>query len=360
MWFVINREEFLKILSPVSKVIPTKTPYPIIQNVYISVEDKKLICIGTDLDSYIKTWTEIEAEENKVLIPGKKLIEIVKEVKENEVSIGIEDNKFILQSGRSKFSIPLLDAGEFPDLLASPQGVALDINSTVLIKGYEKTKITVSKQLDRPSMTGILMDIRAEELRFVSTDGYRLSFYSVPGEFGTKTQLIISPKVFGFLPDGDYPVKFSYDDSKMEFSFSWMEIRSRLIEGPYPDYEKVIPSEVKNKLYVNRDGILSAIRRVMILSDEHTRRVKFKIAGEGVTLQASTPEGGEATEIVEGEYQGEPLEVIYNGRYLVEIINLIDSDRIVIGMNDSSSPGVVFGEGQEKSPMYLLMPIVME
>ncbi len=361
MWFVINKEEFLKILEPVVKVVPTRTPYPVIQNIILEITQKKLFCTGTDLNTYVKAWTEIEAEENRLMVPGKKLFEIVKGLPLNEVELSIENERLTIRGGNSKFSIPIMDVSEFPEVLEKPTQASFEISSTVLDVGYRKTKSTVTKQDNsRPAMNGILIDIKKDWLKFVSTDGHRLSLYKTQYSFETEKQLIVIPKVFSFLPGGDYPVKISFDDTKIEFSLSWMEIRTGLIEGPYPDYERVIPSEVKNVIKLNKELFISAVKRVMILSDEHTRRVKLHVEGNELILSSSTPEGGEGEERVECEYKGEVTDVTYNGKYLVEILGLIDDEKVVLGFNDASSPGVIYGDSEEKNPLYLLMPIVTE
>ncbi len=367
MWFKTSKNLLEELINKVVPVIPSRTPYPVIQNILCSTENGRLNLLATDLDIYVKTWAEIETETDddiKVLLPGKKLASIVKESGASEIEFMKEENRLVLKAGRTIFRIPIIDPEEFPRMFDKPSSFQFNMESKRLRSLFDSVEFAVSRGEDRPAMMGVLWEIKAEKSRMVATDGHRMALGDDANSPGISEQSHIMPsKIFNFIPkDFDGNLEVYLDDSKVGFLFESTEVVSRLIEGPYPDYEKVIPKDIKNTLTVNRDEINAALRRMMIFTNQVTRQVKFVLGGNTLKLAASSPEGEEATEDLACSYNGEGFEVAYNGAYLIEILRHISSEDVVFEITGALSAALIRGAGEREvqDRLYLVMPILLD
>jgi len=366
MWFKTSRNRLEELINRIVPVIPSRTPYPIIQNILCSTEKGHLTLLATDLDIYVKTSSEIEAsEEARVLLPGRKLAGIVKESTAEEIEFIKEENRVILKAGRSTFRIPILDPDEFPKMFERPSAIQFNIEASSLKGLFEAVEFAVSRGEDRPAMTGVLWEIKPERNRMVSTDGHRMALSedkeSVP-EIAEQSH-ILPTKIFGFLPrELEGSIDVFLDEAKIGLSFEATEVVSRLIEGPYPDYEKVIPAEINNILTVNREELTAALRRMMIFTNQVTRQIKFVLGSKTLQLFASSPEGEEAQEELTGSYKGDSFEVAYNGSYLLDVLRHLESDDVVFEITGALSAALLRGSGEreKQNRLYLLMPILLD
>jgi DNA polymerase-3 subunit beta len=366
MWFKLERNLLEELIERVVPVIPSRTPYPIIQNILCSTEGGNLSFLATDLDIYVKTWTALKAkEEAKILLPGRKLLGIVKESNADEMEFTREENKIIVKAGRSVFKMPILDAEEFPRMFELPQETRFSVDGKDLRHIFEAVEFAVSKGEDRPAMTGIYWELKNQRNRMVATDGHRMAVSedknSIP-KIEERSQ-ILPTKIFNFFPkEIDGPIEVSMDNTKIGLSFNSTEVVSRLIEGPYPDYEKVIPKEIKNVLTVNRDELTSALRRMMIFTNQVTRQVKLVLGKKTLEISSFSPEGEEAHEELTATYKGESFEVAYNGSYLLDIMRHIETEDVVFDITGALSAALIHGSGtkDEQVRFYLLMPILLD
>lgn len=366
MWFRTSRETLEELINRVVPIIPSRTPYPIIQNIMCFSEKKKLSLLATDLDIYVKTVKEIDTDqEEKVLLPGRKLAGIVKESTSNEIEFLKEENRVVVKSGRSTFRIPILDPEEFPRMFEKPSEYKFTIQAADLLKLFDSVEFAVSRGEDRPAMTGVFWEISEDRNRMVATDGHRMALSE-----NRKNPLGVSPrshilptKIFNFLPkDLDGTIDVSLDEAKIGLSFESTEIVSRLIEGPYPDYEKVIPTDIKNILTLSREELNAAVRRMMIFSNQVTRQIKFVLGKKNLLLYATSPEGEEAQEEIPCKYEGESFEVAYNGTYMLDILRHLETENVVFEITGALSAALLRGEGEraEQDKLYLLMPILLD
>ena len=366
MWFKIARDSLEELINRVVPVIPSRTPYPVIQNILCSTEKGRLILLATDLDIYVKTSFEIETTEDaRVLLPGRKLAGIVKESATDEIEFTKEENRVILKAGRSTFRIPILDPDEFPRMFERPTATKFNVEAGSLKNLFEAVEFAVSRGEDRPAMTGVLWEINKERNRMVATDGHRMALSEDKGnipEISAQSH-ILPTKIFGFIPkDLEGSIDVFLDDAKIGFSFEATEVVSRLIEGPYPDYEKVVPAEINNILTVERDEVTAAVRRMMIFTNQVTRQIKLVLGKKTLQLYATSPEGEEAQEELSCTYKGEGFEVAYNGSYLLDVLRHITSEDVVFEITGALSAALLRGTGEraEQDRIYLLMPILLD
>lgn len=366
MWFRTSKNTLEKLINRVVPVIPSRTPYPIIQNILCSTEDENLSLLATDLDIYVKTSAGIEvAEQTRVLLPGRKLAEIVKESAAEEIEFTKEESRVIVKAGRSTFRIPILDPDEFPKMFERPSAIKFNIEAAALRNLFEAVEFAVSRGEDRPAMTGIFWEIKPERNRMVATDGHRMALSEDKENILniSDQSLILPTKIFNFLPkDIEGSVDVFLDDTKIGLRFESTEVVSRLIEGPYPDYEKVIPAEINNFLTVNREELTAAVRRMLIFTNQVTRQIKLALGKKNLELYSTSPEGEEAQEEVSYTYQGDGFEVAYNGSYLLDVLRHISSDDVVFEITGALSAALLRGAGDRdrQDRLYLLMPILLD
>jgi DNA polymerase-3 subunit beta len=366
MWFKVIRKALEELINKVVAVIPSRTPYPIIQNILCFTEKNQLNLMATDLDIYVKTWKEIESGQDlKVLLPGRKLASIIKESTAEEIEFIKEETKIIVKAGKSVFKIPIIDPEEFPRMFEQPQNIRFNLQADKMKSLYESVEFAVSRGEDRPAMTGILWEIKSGINRMVATDGHRMALGEDKDDVPDVSEQshILPTKIFGFIPkefDGSIDVLF--DETKVGINFDSTEVVSRLIEGPYPDYEKVIPKEIDNVLTVNRDELMAALRRMMIFTNQVTRQIKFGLGKKDLKLFATSPEGEEAQEELTCSYKGESFEVAYNGAYLLEILRHLTDDQVVFEITGALSAALLRGAGSrdESTKLYLVMPIILD
>lgn len=385
MEFKIDKELFLANLQSLLGVIPTRTTYPILQNILVEVQPDRLFLSATDLDTYIQK--ELVVNERlaittggKIILPGRRLFEIIRELPENEISLSTTENNIMIASGRSRFKMPGLDPQEYPEAPQLPEDITFKLPMTTLFEGYENTAFAVSRDESRPAMCGIFLVIKDGELQMVATDGHRLALIKKSGDAapylkGLNIKSILSTKALRLLSinndggKGDRDeIEVSLDSAKVGFVLKNNKIISRLIEGPYPDYERVIPVGNPNILSVDREALTSGLRRVSLFAHPMTKAVKLSLAATSpggstqLRLYAATPEMGEATDSIDCNYKGEALEIGYNATYLLEISKHIETQNIVFELSTALAAGLIRPETQtaETAKSFLLMPVRLD
>ncbi|MEO0093623.1 MAG: DNA polymerase III subunit beta, partial [candidate division WOR-3 bacterium] len=328
----IERAIFAESLNSVIGALPTRTTYPVLQNILLEVADQKLTLAATDLDSYIRKEIPLIAgskiEPGKVILPGRKLLETCREITADKLTLWTEENNIRLQSGPSDFLFAGLDPAEYPEPPAPPTGSTLRLPVDLLLNAYEATNFAVSYDEGRPAMCGLYWQVKPKEMTMVATDGYRLALVKKSGDFAGKVSAIIPPKVFNLLPRDEAEVLITLDQTKISFVFSHTTVISRLIEGPYPDYERVVPKEQPNLLRANREHLTAALRRTAIFAHPMGRLVTLELSNQGLSLFAQAPEIGSATEKLACHYKGSDLKIGFNVNYLLEILRHIETEEV--------------------------------
>lgn len=361
----LPQKSLTKKIQGISAVVPTKTSLPILSTFLMEVKKGKVYFTANDLDVSLTTVVECDIDgEGTVAVPGKKFFEIARSLPDDTVEINTEGEKIAVKCKKSRFRIVGKNAEEFPKLPEQKPLASFTVITSTLGAMVEKTIYAVSGDLTRPSLCGVLWEAKGGNLTMVATDGHRLAKVDFEGGFDNLEgkEFIVSPKALNILRslmEEKEEVKISLAENHITFDLGDSIIYSRLIEGPFPDYNQVIPKSNKKELVVNREELTDACRRVSILSSAITHQVKLSVGTEVLTLSVNTPDVGEASEELHCKFQGEPLEIGYNARYLLDILKTIETEDIAFLLDRSDNTGIIvpIDDSQEIHHQCLLMPL---
>jgi DNA polymerase-3 subunit beta len=348
MKFGIERDVLVKGIQTVQNAINTKSTLPILSNILIEAEEESITLIATDLD--IGIISKIPVKPNitgSITIPAKKFSDIIKELPAADISISVKKNNAVnIECQNSSFKIMGLPKDEFPQMPEFKDRESITLPQKKLKELLNMTSFAVSHDETRYVLNGILFIIRPTHLRFVATDGRRLALIEskmqLPKTHERKT--IVPTKAVDELArilgdEGDVRVAFS--ENQVSFDMGTKRVISRLIEGEFPNYEQVIPKEVKEKIVVKRQDLLSALRRAALFTNQDSMAVKLEIAKDRLILSKSTPYIGEAREELPAEYKGKDLSVGFNPAYLIDALKNMDLETVGLEIPDPEKPGVI-------------------
>lgn len=381
MKLTVDRNELWRGLNTVLDAVASKPAQPVLANVLLDAAEGELTLSATDLDLSIRTKVTAAVDvPGRVTVPAKTLAEITREWPEADLQISLEDGRLILaghmgaaNSGEGRYSLSATPPDEFPEMPETLEGLEMSFGEGGPIDGdlvramIDRTSFAVSRDETRPVLNGVLWRINADFMSMVATDGSRMAEFrrTLDGADRGTAEVILPPQAcqqLGKLLDGaqDGLAKVMVGDSQVLFEVGQTQLLTRLIEGPYVDYEQVVPRENDKRLTIAVDQLLPAVRRVSILSSSYTHQVRMSLQDGAVELTASSQEiGGEAREVIPGDYSSEAIEVAYNAQYLMEILRKMGSDEVIIDLRDSVTAAVVRpGEQLEGEELfYLLMPM---
>ncbi len=375
MKFTVARSEFLPAVQSVLNVVSPRATLPIIANILMQLKGQELSLYATDLDTSVRTQVSIsEGEDGAIALPAKKLAEIIRELPDADIHFTADGTKTRIACGKGTFGLAGMDSEDFPPFPEAIKGQTLDLKQSLLSRMIHHTLYSTSKDETRPALQGVLWHIESERMVMVATDGHRLAKISESmkstGQASaelTATDIIIPAKTLNHLlrlfGEEDNAVKMNIMENQVIFSLDSTTLYSRLIEGPYPDFEQVIPKDNDKQLRVGRETIHSAMRSVSTLSNALTHQVKFDLSTKRVILTASDRDlGGEAKmelEKKETEYQGDDLQIGYNAHYIMEIMRHMDSPEVVFELSTPIRAGLVKPSQQPEGEEYLclIMPL---
>lgn len=361
MKFQIERDAFLEGLQQVQHVVSTRTTLPILSNVLIEAEEGQLRLTTTDLDVGVSGLCKADIEKGgSTTLPARRLVNIIRELPSSDVSVEIDDdNVASIRSGPSFFKILGLSRDEFPPLPSFDDAKEFVIDQKVLRDALRKTSYAISTDETRYVLNGILCSFKSNALTMVATDGRRLAMVEQEIDFpeGNETEVIIPTKavqeLLRLLEDkGDVKVKLT--DSQVVFELGNNILVSKLIEGNYPNYRQVIPSETKERVILEREVLLESVRRVALLTSEKSNSVRLKFEDDQLAIMANSPDIGEATESLHIKYSGPTITVAFNPEFLMAPLRNLDKDEIYIDLIDDMSPGVI---KIDEPFIYVLMPM---
>jgi DNA polymerase III subunit beta len=366
MKFAITRENLQQGLAAVAGSVPTRTTLPVLSNLLLETEEGGIRLSGTDLDTAVSVHVAADVEEpGAITAPARKLQEIARELPPAPVHIATQGDTISISSGRTRFKLNGLPRDEFP---AFPS-VAFGEGSTWKLTGKELSQLighvafAVSTEETRPILNGVLWQLREDEMRMVATNGHRLAKMVLPREGGsTNADLIVHPKALAqveklFAADAD--VEIGRSENHLAFRGGGVEIYTRLIEGPYPNYEQVIPKDNDKHLVAEKGALNSAIRRMAIVASDQTHRVRLSLGGPMLKFSVQTPDLGEATEEMPVEYDGEPLEIGFNASYLLELLRYMPTNEVKLSFRAPERAATMQPLGNEDTPelLCLVMPL---
>lgn len=366
MKITANREKFLDALYWTQSTVERRNTMPILSNVLVETTGAGVRLTATDLEVGVRTTVDAQVEsEGKVTVNAKKLYEIVRELSEETLNLRGLDNDWVeLKSGKSVFKMVGLDPREFP-AFAEPKGSKLcSCPAKVIKEMIDKTIFSISTDETRSNLNGALFEERGDgKMRMVTTDGHRLSLIERDiGNIGLSKGVVIPRKGLAELKklvdeSEEDTVSLGFTENMGFVLQDDVELFMRLIDGEFPDYNKVIPEANPYSAKIEQRGFLRALRRVSLLSSDRYRGVRLELKRNQMAISANNPDLGEATEEVEIEYTGKSLVVGYNSRYLLDVLTVFgQDDEVEIQLKDEQSPTVLIKEG-DSSFLYVLMPM---
>jgi DNA polymerase-3 subunit beta len=370
MRVTIERSNLLKSLGHVHRVVERRNTIPILSNVALKAEGSALMMKATDLDLEITESAPAMAEQaGSTTVPAHLLYEIVRKLSDGSevaLSTSADGATMSVASGRSKFSLQCLPESDFPDLTAGTFSHTFGIKASDLKMLIERTQFAISTEETRYYLNGIFLHTvevgGALKLRAVATDGHRLARAEIEAPSGSEGMpgIIIPRKTVGeiqkLVENPEAEIRFEASDAKIRLSFGEIVLTSKLIDGTFPDYQRVIPSGNDKEMRVDCGTFASAVDRVSTISSERGRAVKIALSDGQMTLTVNNPDSGSATEELAVSFEGDPLEIGFNARYLLDITGQLTGDDAVFKLADAGSPTIIL-DSSSNDALYVLMPM---
>jgi DNA polymerase III subunit beta len=360
-----KRDELLAPLAAVSGIIERRHTLPILSNVLIDGSADTLSFLATDIEIQISARSALGGarEARSLTVGARKLLDILRALPEDaEVSLQPQDKRLVVKAGRSRFSLQTLPAEDFPRLAkASGEVVRFDMPQKALRRLLGLVQYAMAQQDIRYYLNGLLLVVEAGELKLVATDGHRLAFAALPLAANLARQEAIVPRktvveLAKLLADSDDEVRIELSATQAGFSFGSIELVSKLIDGKFPDYTRVIPTGHKNRLQASREPLRQALQRAAILSNEKFRGVRWVLTDGSLKIVSSNADQEEAQEEVEVKYAGDALDIGFNVNYLLDVLNNVPGNELECAFGDSSSSALISYPG-EKGFKYVVMPM---
>ncbi len=360
-----KRDDLLGPLAAVSGIIERRHTLPILSNVLIDCGVGALSFLATDIEIQITSRAALETsgEARSVTVGARKLVDILRALPESaEVTLQQQDKRLLVKAGKSRFVLQTLPAEDFPRL-AKPAGdvARFSLQQKELRRLLGLVQYSMAQQDIRYYLNGLLMVVEDKTLKLIATDGHRLAFASMALESKLPRQEVIVPRktvleLAKLLSDSDAEVRIELSSAQASFAFGAVELVSKLIDGKFPDYTRVIPVGHKNQLTIGRDVLRQALMRAAILSNEKFRGVRWVLADGSLKIVSSNAEQEEAHEELEVKYSGDALDIGFNVNYLLDVLNNVSGNEIECAFGDSSSSALIT-YAAEKDFKYVVMPM---
>lgn len=371
MKFIVSSGSLLKHLQSISGILANNNPIPILDNFLFEIQKSQLTIVASDLESTMSTQLTIEAKDKgKVAVPAKILLETLKSFSEQPLTFTIDEKSFAIEisSDYGKYRLNGFDGEEFPKTPA-PTGVqSINIQADTLLNAINKTLFATGNEEMRPVMSGMFCTINSECTIFVATDAHKLVRYKRTDVTSANEVSFILPKkplnqLKNFLVGLNDTIQIEYNTSNAFFTIGNTSLICRLIEGKYPNYEAVIPTENPNKLTIDRIQLLNSVRRVSIFSNKTTHQIRLKITGSELNLSAEDIDfNNEANERLNCNYTGEDMEIGFNARFLGEMLSNLESAEVTIEMSLPNRAGILIPttkSTEAEDILMLVMPVML-
>jgi DNA polymerase-3 subunit beta len=364
MQITLTREELLKPLGYVVGVVERRQILPILSYVLMRIQDNELTLTGTDLEiEIIAKVKDASGGSFEMTLPARKLFDICRSLPiEAEIVIKKEGERTTVKSGKSRFTLATAAVTDFPYIQASPWEQALTLSQGKIRTLLEQTHFCMAQQDVRYYLNGLLLELVSKKLRAVATDGHRMAISEIVLDSTPKSekQVIIPRKgiqeILRLLEDSDEPIQLQIGVNHIRAKTTNFTFTSKLIDGRYPDYTKVVPQTELKKLTLTRESFRETLGRVAILSSEKYRGVRISLKNKVMQVTAHNPEQEEAQEEVTTDYAGEELEIGFNVNYMIEAISALKSKSINFGLNDPNS-SCTLSSPDTQYPQYVIMPM---
>lgn len=365
MRFTITRENLLQGLGAVAGSIPTRTTLPVLSNILIEAEDGAVRMSGTDLDTSVQVRVPADvAEAGAITAPAKKLQEIARELP-GTTELFTQGDSILISSGRSRFKLNGLPRDEFPAFPRVEFADSWRVTGTELQRLITHVSFAASTEETRPILNGVLWQLHEGEMRMVATNGHRLAKMTLPVDGAAQVpaaDLIVHPRALGQVQrlfGSDTPVEVARSENHIGFRSPEVQVFTRLIEGPYPNYEQVIPKDNDKTMVADKGALQGAVRRMAIVASDQTHRIRMSLGGPMLRFSVESPDLGAANEELPVEYDGEPLDIGFNAQYLLELLRYMPTDEVKMTFKAPERAATIQPLGNEDTPDYLclVMPL---
>lgn len=370
MNFITSSTALLRHLQSISGVLSTSNTLPILDNFLFEIADNQLVISASDLETTMRTTMEVEANESgKIAVPAKLLLDVLKNLPEQPCTFSIDPSNFSIEiaydNGKSR--MVGYNGDEFPKIPSIEKSSSIRISGEIISSAINKTLFATGNDDLRPVMSGVFCQFSPQDIIFVATDAHKLVRYKrSDSESNGSSSFILPKKPLNLLKTnigGDEEVLIEYNESNAVFTFNDIVLICRLIDGKYPNYEAVIPKENPNVLTIDRSQFLSSIKRVSIFANKTTHQIKLRLAGSELSLSAEDLDfSNEANERLTCNYDGDDMEIGFNSRFLMEMLNNIDTKEVRLEMSEPSRAGLLMpvgGDNENEDILMLVMPVML-
>jgi DNA polymerase-3 subunit beta len=366
MKFTISREKLQEGLQAVTAAVPAKTTLPVLANLLVETTDRGIRFSATDLDIAVSTEVSADVETaGAITIPAKKLSEIARELPPSPVKISASgEQRVVLECGRSKFKLLGLPRDEFPTFPSVRFNDSWRVKSGDLQKLISHTAFAVSTEESRPILNGVLWELREERMRMVATNGHRLAKMELPVESSSAPpgDLIVPPKALEQIRrlfPAEEELEIARGDNHLGFRSPFTSVFTRLVEGPYPNYEQVIPKDNDRYALADKAALTSALKRMSVIASDQTHRIKMSFNTGMLKFSVTTPDLGEASDELPVNYTGDQLDIGFNATYLLEILRYMPTEQIRLTFKAPERAATIEPEGWDDPAKYLclVMPL---
>ena len=360
----IPREELLKPLQITSSVVERRQTLPVLSNILLKVQDKNLILTGTDLEVEIVAKLQISEDlQGEVTLPARKFLDICRALPEDaNINIQVDDNKAIIKSGRSRFSLATLPATEFPNIDPIVSSYTFSISQKEFKSIIEQTQFSMAQQDVRYYLNGLMLELNNNLIKAVATDGHRLAICEKPAELTVNEPLqVIIPRkgvteLSRLLEDSDSKVNVKVSENHIQVELNNVIFTSKLIDGKFPDYQQVIPSNPTKIVLCDRDALYQSFTRASVLSNEKYRGMRLQVTENMLKATVHNPEQEEAEEELEVNYQGDEFEIGFNVSYFIDALAAIKGEKVEVKFTDANQ-SCLLNESNDETCRYVIMPM---
>jgi DNA polymerase-3 subunit beta len=370
MKFIVSSAALLKELNNIHGVITTNPVVPILENFLFEIEDGKLIITASDLQTSMITELDVEAKDSgSIAVPAKILLETLKNLPEQPVTFSIDENTYSIEisSDNGRYKLAGENSTDFPKIPEVTDGFNVDISSDVLSSAIVNSIFATSNDELRPAMTGVYFTLSETNATFVATDGHRLIRYRRVDVASEADHAIIIPRkalnlLKTTLPSENSNVVVEFNKANAFFHFNNIKMICRLIDERFPDYENVIPADNDNHMSINRMELLNSLKRISIYANRSTNQVRLKITGSELQISAEDLDfSNEANERLSCEHDGEDIEIGFNARFLIEMLNNLDCEEATLQLSEPSRAGLIVPRVpmENEDILMLVMPVML-
>jgi len=361
MKFTVNRDAMLDGIAKVQSIVSTKTTLPILSNIHIEAVKGKLQLTATDLEVTVRT--EVDADVGKkgtTTLPAKRIFSVVRELPSHDIEIEIDDkHNASIKCGGSFFKIVGIDPKDFPPLPELDTSHSYSLDQVTFKDMLRKTIYASSTDETRYILNGALMAFKDGKLSLVATDGRRLAMVEQEVDFpvNAEADYVVPAKTINELIrtlGENEPIKIRTADNQVAFEFEHMLVISKLIDGSFPNYKQVIPSQCEERVTIEREGLLQSVRRAALVTSEQSNSIKLCFEKNRLEIVTETPDVGEAREKIPIKYGGNNVAISFNPEYLVDALKVLETDEIYFELSDELSPGVIKADHPF---LYVIMPL---